>query len=344
MGHAIGYLRKPDRTEHPPLPSDPKTHQYQSISDDENDFGSPLDLGPSLMDEVFSELSNYDTLKLNKEDRKEDVEDHHGIGHNIVDTCNKLADRVTTLTLSRKHKGKKAAFVKPIKASDEKTLENAIKMANQLASKSMQDLDKRSTDDMFNASPQISPITPNSPTKKFSFKFPTNRNRSTSPKGARNFSDDVASNTNIEAMISNTARDAYKALIEGKDQMEKPEAASPVMKYPTLPTSSSQASHRLSLPPSSSVFTFNKPTTLPSLSSDVDISETESSNPLPLPPKEGKSHVTTGKRHVRKNPLILTSGAAASMARRFETEEPSSAQSTCNNPQRNKNTQLTTNE
>ena len=109
---------------------------------------------------------------------------------------------------------------------------------------------------MFNASPQISPITPNSPTKKFSFKFPSNRNRSTSPKGARNFSDDVASNTNIEAMISNTARDAYKALIEGKDQMDKSESASPVMKYPTLPTSSSQASHRLSLPPSSSVFTF----------------------------------------------------------------------------------------
>merc|ERR1719150_3507627 len=103
MGHAIGYLRKPDKTEHPPLSSDPKTHQYQSISDDENDFGSPLDLGPSLMDEVFSELSNYDTLKLNKEDRKEDPEDHHGIGHNLVDMGHKLADKVSTLTL-KKHK------------------------------------------------------------------------------------------------------------------------------------------------------------------------------------------------------------------------------------------------
>ena len=345
MGHAIGYLRKPDKTDQTaPLPSDPKTHQYQSISDDENDLGSPLDLGPSLMDEVFSELSNYDTLKLNKDDRKEDVEDHHGIGHNIVDTCNKLADRVTTLTLSRKHKGKKAAFVKPIKASDEKTLENAIKMANQLASKSMQDLDKRCTDDMFNASPQVSPITPNSPTKKFSFKFPSNRNRSTSPSGARNFSDDVASNTNIEAMITTTARDAYKALIEGKEGGEKCEE-SPVMKYPTLPTSSAQTSHRLSLPPTSTFFNFNKPPLPATLGPEVEVPvETDNSNPLPLPPKEGKSLVTTGKRHVRKNPLILTSGAAASMARRFETEEPSSTvQSTTNNPQRNKNTQLTSN-
>jgi hypothetical protein len=64
--------------------------------------------------------------------------------------------KVSTLTLSRRHKGKKAAYVRPIKASDERTLENAIIMANQLASKSMHDLDKRCVDDMFNASPQES--------------------------------------------------------------------------------------------------------------------------------------------------------------------------------------------
>ena len=139
MGHAIGYLRKPE-TEVPA--ADPKTHQYQSISDEENElFGSPLDLCLSLLDDVFSEL-NYDTLKMNKDDKKDESEEHHGIGHNIVDSCHKLADKVSTLTLSRRHKGKKAAFVKPIKASDEKTLEHAILMANQLAIKSMQDLDK----------------------------------------------------------------------------------------------------------------------------------------------------------------------------------------------------------
>ena len=31
-------------------------HEYQTISDEE--FGGPLDLGPSLMDEVFSELDS----------------------------------------------------------------------------------------------------------------------------------------------------------------------------------------------------------------------------------------------------------------------------------------------
>ena len=38
-----------------------------SLSDEETEeFGSPLDLGPSLMDEVFSELENYDTLRISK--------------------------------------------------------------------------------------------------------------------------------------------------------------------------------------------------------------------------------------------------------------------------------------
>ena len=124
------------------------------------------------------------------------------------------------MTLSRKHKGKKAAYVKPIKASDERTLENAILMANQIASKSMHDLDKRCTDDMFNASPQVSPITPNSPTKKFTFKFPSSTSRGnkggSSHSPTRHFTDEVNQRSDINAAISPTARDAYKVLIEGE--------------------------------------------------------------------------------------------------------------------------------
>ena len=324
MGHAIGYLRRPDKDQSLPLPprSDPRTHQYQSISDEEGDFGSPLDLGPSLMDEVFSELGNYDTLKLNKDDKKDGSEDHHGIGHNLVDMGHKLADKVSTLTL-KKHKGKKAAFVKPIKASDEKTLEKAIKMANKLASKSMQDLDKRGVD----TSPQISPLTPDSPTKKFSFKFPS------SGTGAR--SQSPSHGSNVESLITPAARDAYKALIEGgKEAAERPEPL-PVIKSSSVSSMSSVASNRLSLPPSSSIFSSAK-VSLSSQTLDPLPSQgfsNDPSNPIPLPPREGKSHVTVGKRHIRKNPLILTSGAAASMARRFETEEPGPAA-----PVRTKNT------
>ena len=253
---------------------------------------------------------------------------------------------MSTLTLSRRHKGKKAAYVRPIKASDERTLENAILMANQLASKSMHDLDKRCVDDMFNASPQESPVTPNSSTKKFTFKFPTSggsgKHRSASPPAKsggsgvsssrhnqhHHFSDDVNAHTDLESMITPTARDAYRSLIEGSgggDKMEffsktEPSQAEPTpvhYRSETLTTTktfsappAAASHHRLSLPPSAGAFV-----KLEHLSDSCTL---ELANPLPLPPKDRKSSVTAGKRHVRKNPLIISSGAAASMARRAE--------------------------
>jgi len=130
-------------------------------------------------------------------------------------------------------------------------------------------------------------------------------------------------NSNVESLITPTARDAYKALIEGKDNFDsKPE---PV---PLSKSSSASSSHRLSLPPTSSVFSHSKVSLVSqTLEKETNNISEEISNPIPLPPKEGKSHVTTGKRHVRKNPLILTSGAAANMARRFEHEDSSEVSS-----------------
>ena len=63
--------------------------------------------------------------------------------------------------------------VRPIKASDEKAMDEAIALANALASKSMHDLDKRSNgDDVDMGYGGVSPHTPNSPSKKFHFWFP----------------------------------------------------------------------------------------------------------------------------------------------------------------------------
>merc|ERR1719188_2478995 len=78
------------------------------------------------------------------------------------------------------------------------------------------------------------------------------------------------------------------------------------------------SSHRLSLPPTA----FSKLSFPCSNTEPPEPIPEQSSNPLPLPPKDRKSSVTSGKRHVRKNPLIMTSGAAASMARRFDETEP----------------------
>jgi hypothetical protein len=145
------------------------------------------------------------------------------------------------------------------------------------------------------------------------------------------FSDDVNAHTDLESMITPTARDAYRSLIEGGGGADK--SAELFGKQPAEPNSpvhyrsetltltttfsapAAAASHRLSLPPSASAF---------SRLAEHCVEEGGAGgaaappNPLPLPPKDRKSSVTAGKRHVRKNPLIIPSGAAASMARRAE--------------------------
>ena len=78
MGHAIGYVIReksanPSNFGNSMMSSrsggtginDNKSekHEYHSISDNEDDdFFKPLDLGPSLMDEVFSELGSPNRL------------------------------------------------------------------------------------------------------------------------------------------------------------------------------------------------------------------------------------------------------------------------------------------
>ena len=57
MGKTIGYLRKAGGGGGEQQANSGKPHEYHSISDDEFGLGS-LDLGPSLMDEVFSELDS----------------------------------------------------------------------------------------------------------------------------------------------------------------------------------------------------------------------------------------------------------------------------------------------
>ena len=109
--------------------------------------------------------------------------------------------------------------MKPIKASDERTLENAIAMANAIASKSMHDLDKRHLEDFYPEQPPPPCQTPNSPTaKKFSFWFPNSGGGGGSAgAGAaaaagerRHFSDEANANADIESLLTPGAKDAYK--------------------------------------------------------------------------------------------------------------------------------------
>lgn len=69
----------------------------------------------------------------------------------------------------------KSQQVKPISAADQRTLDSAIAMANELASKSMSELDCNQESPPDSEGMPDSPITPSSPTKhaggpRFSFK------------------------------------------------------------------------------------------------------------------------------------------------------------------------------
>lgn len=83
--------------------------------------------------------------------------------------------------------------MKPISAADERTLDCAIAMANELTARSMNDLD--------NGTPPESPHTPGTPGKrKFSFRFPTaGTNKHPSPRAERKtFSEEAASIPDIQ--------------------------------------------------------------------------------------------------------------------------------------------------
>lgn len=184
-------------------------HEYHEITGEDQDdcfLESPhfetLDFGPSLMDEVFREL-----------DIKSDETEHH----NSLNECSsnvKNEIRESMVSLKRKTK----SCVKPISATDEQTLDSAIAMAKEMASRSIMELDGRNDNMAFECpSSADSPKTPNSPNKKtskFSFKFKS------SPKcERRTFSEEAENIPDIScdpALISEAARAAYDMLIEKK--------------------------------------------------------------------------------------------------------------------------------
>ena len=221
MGKTIGYLRKAgggggeqSQQQQPAATSSRTPHEYHSISDDEFGLGS-LDLGPSLMDEVFSELdSSKDSGEVRDEQADNTEREKESKKTTVIATGEHRRDFKelvsSTLTLGKMKKQKQQATVKPIKASDERTLESAIAMANAIASKSMHDLDKRHLDDFY---PEQPCQTPNSPAKKFSFWFPKESQGGGGER--RHFSDEANAHADIESLLTPGAKDAYKVLIEG---------------------------------------------------------------------------------------------------------------------------------
>lgn len=158
-----------------------------------------LDFGPSLMDEVFKALD-----KGNPEPSERDKE----LAEQQSNESNNLHNEIQEVLKNRDATKKKPSTVKPISASDQKTLVEAIAIANELATRSLADLDCRTEAELVPESPK----TPSSPNKrKFSFKF----SKSSSPKAERrNFSEEAESIVTIEETLTDDAKQAYTTLIE----------------------------------------------------------------------------------------------------------------------------------
>jgi activated CDC42 kinase 1 len=244
MGHTIGYIRERSSTNQS-LVGMPSTfsayagdhsigktdkHEYHSISDHEDEeddaFFKPLDLGPSLLDEVFQELeSSSAKAKETQLPALEEVAKKS-------DAMKDLKGLVNSTLNMRHHKKKQLATVRPIKASDERAIESAIAMANALASKSMHDLDTRSIEPFYEHSPGRSPMTPNSPSKKFSFFFPSTAGGSKSPKVERKpFTDDAKTTGDLTSCLSTGEKDAYRALVGESESLPPLSKLSPLSSF-----------------------------------------------------------------------------------------------------------------
>ncbi|KAF4528296.1 hypothetical protein B566_EDAN014971 [Ephemera danica] len=204
----------------PLLPSSNKSgrylmdHEYHEISDEENGVESPrfeksFDFGPSLLDEMDAMFKSLGSCKLPKPaspppspppgptlfaaatsstatGAHEEAEDPKDLAHNVRNELREMAAR--------------------------RTLESAIAMANELASRSMHELEGGSEA----SPPPESPHTPASPNKrKFSFKFAAGSGSKTSPKAERrNFAEEAASIPDIQSTLTEEARAAYNSLVE----------------------------------------------------------------------------------------------------------------------------------
>ncbi|XP_057330388.1 activated Cdc42 kinase-like isoform X4 [Microplitis mediator] len=175
-------------------------HEYHEISDEENQdsalrFDKPLDFdfGPSLLDEMDQMFRSLGTSSPSSPP-----------GHptSAEQESSNVKNELREMQSKQSNK-KKQATVKPISAADQKTLYSAIAMAQELTARSMTDLEY----------PPESPVTSASPSRrrKFSFKLPHQH----SPKpDRRHFAEEAASIPDIQATLSEEAKEVYNSLVE----------------------------------------------------------------------------------------------------------------------------------
>ncbi|XP_012257939.2 activated Cdc42 kinase-like isoform X5 [Athalia rosae] len=181
-------------------------HEYHEISDEESHdsplrFDKPLnfDFGPSLLDEMDQMFRSLGSSPPPPPPPTHPVPSEHDSSN----ARNELREIQSRQSGKKKQATVSPINVKPISAADQKTLYSAIAMAQELTARSMTDLEH----------PPESPRTPASPTRrrKFSFKLPHQH----SPKpDRRHFAEEAASIPDIQATLSDEAKEVYNSLVE----------------------------------------------------------------------------------------------------------------------------------
>ncbi|CAG9558649.1 unnamed protein product [Danaus chrysippus] len=239
----------------------------------------------------------------------------------IKDSDVEAALRLHNLNQLEKRKGN-SGTMKPMSAHDEKTLNTAVAMANEITTKSMNDLGG-----------VTKPL--NSPSSKFHFRFPLVTSLNThsihheSPKENgvqhRNFTEQARSVPDIQASLTEESRQAYVSLIE----QPVPSRAMRAQLSREMPSTSGLHYTPPPPPPPPSI---TPHVTLPKIehelgnsSQDSDSSDddddSESGNVIPLPPRGTKPKLVDKPRHVRKYPLRLPNEPAPSVVQ----ERPAAA-------------------
>ncbi|XP_037868105.1 activated Cdc42 kinase-like isoform X2 [Bombyx mori] len=293
-----------------------EVHEYHEISDTDMEcphpasarnehLGSPespgiikgyTDFSQSLIDEMETMFRNLDAKRR----------DEPGTSSKHFDI-----DALRSHTLSKfdKKKNFNTGTMKPMSAHDEKTLETAMSMANELTTKSMTDL----------GGDNKLPTSPNDKSK-FHFKFPQLSIHHEKPNEVidkdalakqerRNFSEEAKSVPDIQSTITKESKAAYTHLIEeptpsgslltqiAKETKAKGHHQPATMPKPAPRSEPRPRFHSLQIAPPC------KPRPCP----EVETIEKEITNPLPLPPRATKPKLVDKRRHIRKYPLKLPS-------------------------------------
>ena len=185
-------------------------HEYHEISEDEGGLCSPkFDFGPPLMDEVFK------MLNMNTDfDKEFNLKNLNVNADKNADKTDKNEKASGTLLPTKK---KQASSLKLISTEDQQSLDSAIAMVKELATKSMfGHFDSRNDSLTLLDNCSVTADSPRfavtSPTKKiFSFKF------NKSSKEQKTFSDQLnnkQSDSIADSLLSQEAKEAYESLVE----------------------------------------------------------------------------------------------------------------------------------